>query len=254
MTNSVPVLYRERNTFLHQRDPRVKIFLFFLLFLFLFIAPNWQWLLLLAIIGIVLAAVAQTPWKWLVVLWAVQIPSLLVIIGIPVVKQLLSDNFEFSDDIISAFRLLLAWSAAIFISLSLFSTMDADDLTHGLRGLKVPAIAAFAVGLSYRLLYVTLTEAFQIADAMKIKGVDLETKNIFRLIKNSLKLSLPILFAVLRRGPTLMSALEMRGFIQGKRGRHLGKLDLGDLGFLFAFIALFGCALGERVGVLPSFF
>ena len=35
-------------------------------------------------------------------------------------------------------RLGFAWSAALFVSISIFSTMDIDEMTDGLRGLKVP--------------------------------------------------------------------------------------------------------------------
>lgn len=45
MATGVPVLYQERDTVMHRRDPRVKMLLFALLFVFLFIAPTWQWML-----------------------------------------------------------------------------------------------------------------------------------------------------------------------------------------------------------------
>ena len=203
-------------------------------------------------IGLLLAGIAKTPWKWVAVVWLLQIPSFLVIIGIPLYKQLSAGSFEFDDDIISALRLILGWSSAIFVSLSLFSTMDADDLTNGLRGLKVPPVAAFAVGLSYRLLFVTLGEALRIADAMRLKGVDLETKNPLKWITNSLKLCLPVLFAVLRRGPTLMSTLEMRGFMKGSSVIRLGSLDLSDLILLLLGLGFLLWSICDRFNWLPG--
>jgi energy-coupling factor transport system permease protein len=146
-------------------------------------------------------------------------------------------------------RLILAWTAAIVISVSLLSTIDAESLTDGMRSLYFPPVVAFAVGLSYRLLYVTLGEAFRIADAMKIKGVDLSLKRPFRFIWNSLRISFPVLFAVLRRGPTLMSSLAMRGY-QTKRP-NLGGLDLGDTLLLLLGIALTGLALCAKFDWLP---
>ncbi len=130
--------------------------------------------------------------------------------------------------------------------------MDADDLTNGLRGLKFPPIAAFAVGLSYRLLFVTLSEALRIADAMRLKGVDLETKNPLKWITNSLKLCLPVLFAVLRRGSTLMSTLEMRGFMKGRTVKSLGGWDIGDIILLLIGLVLLVWSIGDRFGWLPS--
>ncbi|GAB4237644.1 MAG: hypothetical protein Kow00121_64660 [Elainellaceae cyanobacterium] len=251
MTARVPVLYRDYNTVIHQRDPRVKILLLLLLFLFLFIAPSWQWMAVMVIVGLVLAMLARTPWKWLVVLWAIHLPTFIVLIGIPAGSAILAADYGKAVEAATAeLRLVLAWTAAIVVSVSLLSTMDPDDLTRGLRGLRLPRIVAFAVGLSYRLLYTTLAEAFQIGKAMQIKGVELETKNIFRLVWNSLRISLPVLFAVLRRAPTLMATLDMRGF--GRRSSGLGKLDLGDWLLLLLGIAIFGFALADRVSWLPE--
>jgi energy-coupling factor transport system permease protein len=254
MASQVPVLYQDRDTVLHRRDVRVKILLFALLFIYLFVAPNWQWLLVPTILGLILAVVAHTPWKWLAVLWLLHLPSFIVLLGVPIGKQLVVEGFQMNKDIASGLRLTLAWTAAIFVSVSLFSTVDTDDLTDGLRGLGVPAVAALAVGLSYRLLYVTLSQIFQIADAMKIKGVDLETRNPVRLIGNSLKLSMPILFTVVRRGPILMSALEMRGVLKGQRGSRLSELDSADVVLLGCAFVICGLALGARLGLLPSLF
>jgi energy-coupling factor transport system permease protein len=180
------------------------------------------------------------------------LPSSIVLLGLPAGKQLLAGSFEMTKEIESGLRLTLAWTAAIFVSVSLFSTVDTDDLTEGLRGLGVPIMAAVAVGLSYRLLYVTLSQIFQIADAMKIKGVDLETKNPIRVISNSLKLSMPILFTVVRRSAILMSALEMRGIFKGQSASRLSKLDPADMVLLVCGFVICRLALSARLGLLPA--
>ncbi|MBW4648782.1 MAG: energy-coupling factor transporter transmembrane protein EcfT [Kastovskya adunca ATA6-11-RM4] len=251
MTSSrVPTLYRDRDTVIHDRDPRVKIFLLILLFFYIFLAPTWEWMLVVTILGLILAVAAHTPWKWVLMFWAIHIPTFLALIIIPAGGELLAGNFGALVETASAeFRLILAWTAAIIISVSLLSTIDAESLTDGMRGLYFPPVVAFAVGLSYRLLYVTLGEAFRIADAMKIKGVDLSLKRPFRFLWNSLRISFPVLFAVLRRGPTLMSSLAMRGY-QTKRP-NLGGFDFGDWALLLFALALFALALGAKFGWLP---
>jgi energy-coupling factor transport system permease protein len=173
-----------------------------------------------------------------------------VIAGIPAGKLLLSGHFEMNDDIEGGLRLILAWTGSIFVSVSLFSTMDSNDVTSGLRGLGIPTVVAFAVGLSYRLLFVTLKDILQIADAMKIKGVDLETRHPVRFIRNALKLSLPVLFAVVRRAPTLMAALEMRGFLHGRQ-LQLATVDAGDVALAGSGFLISSLALTARLGFLP---
>lgn len=216
-SSSVPTLYREHDTFIHRRDPRVKILLLILLFFFLFLAGSWEWMLVAVMLGLIQALVARTPWRWMAVLWAIHLPTFIVLILVGAAGPLFAGNFtKVVEEAAAELRLILAWSAAIFVSVSMLSTMDAEDLTRGIRGLRLPPVVALAFGLSYRLLYTTLGEAFRIADAMKMKGVDLNPKHFFRFLWNSLRLSLPLLVAVIRRGPTLMSALEMRGFRKGR--------------------------------------
>lgn len=249
-TASVPTLYQEHDTFIHHRDPRVKILLFLILFLYLFVAPTWEWLLVAMILGLIMGVVARTPWRWVLVLWAIHIPTFLALIIFPTFGELIKGNFAaIWETALAELRLILAWTTAIIISVTLFSTVDAEGLVKGVRGLRLPAIVAFAVGLSYRLLYVTMAEAVRISNAMKIKGVELDPKHPFRFILNVLRLSLPVMFAVLRRAPTLMSALNMRGF--SKRLPGLGKFDLGDWFLLLIGVALLALAACAKFDVLP---
>ncbi|MBD2257229.1 energy-coupling factor transporter transmembrane component T [Pseudanabaena sp. FACHB-2040] len=251
MTARVPVLYRDYDTVVHDRDPRVKILLLLLLFFYLFVAPTWQWMLVPVVLGFLTAVLARTPWKWLAVLWAIHLPTFIVLMIIPAGGAILAGDYGKVIEVATTeLRLILAWTAAIVVSISLLSTMDPNDLTRGLRGLRLPGIVAFAVGLSYRLLYTTLAEAMQISKAMQLKGVELDTKNIFKLVWNSMRLSLPILFAVLRRAPTLMATLETRGF--GRKSSGLGKLNLLDWIMLLIGVAVLGLALADRVGGLPD--
>ncbi|MFB2935111.1 energy-coupling factor transporter transmembrane protein EcfT [Aerosakkonemataceae cyanobacterium BLCC-F154] len=249
-SSSVPTLYRDRDTIIHDRDPRVKILLLILLFFFIFLAPTWEWFALVTVLGLVLAVAAQTPWRWVLVLWAIHIPTFLALLIIPAGGELIAGNFSALAEAAAAeLRLILAWTNAIIISVSLLSTIDAESLTDGMRALYFPPVVAFAVGLSYRLLYVTLGEAFRITSAMKIKGVDLSLKRPFRFIWNSLRLSFPVLFAVLRRGPTLMSSLAMRGY-QTKRP-NLGGFDAGDWILLLIGVVLTVGAFCAKFGWLP---
>ena len=65
------------------------------------------------------------------------------------------------------------------------------------------------------------------------------------------QLSLPVLFTVVRRTPVLMAALEMRGFHR-QHGRRLPRINVGDLAFLGTGVLVFGLALTDRLGRLPS--
>lgn len=245
MAHNVPILYQDRDTFIHRRDPRVKLLLLILLFIFLFSAPTWQWMLVPVGLGLLIALIAKTSWKWLLALWALHLPSFIVLVLVPSLEHLIAgEHGKALETVEGELRLVLAWTGAIFVSVSLFSTIDPNGLKNGMLGLGFPPIVAFAVGLSYRMLYVTLNEIVEIANAMRLKGLDSNWKRPLRFVKNSLKISLPVLFAVLRRGPTLMCVLDMRGFA---RRAQLERLDAGDLTFGACGAIAFLLPLGQRL-------
>ena len=72
-----------------------------------------------------------------------------------------------------------------------------------------------------------------------------------RFVWNALQLSLPVLFTVVRRAPILMAAIEMRGF-QRQPGRRFPRINVGDLAFVGSGVLVFGLALADRLGRLPS--
>lgn len=256
MPQTVPVLYRDRDTVVHRRDARVKVLTFGLLFLFAFIAPTADWMLVLLIGGLLLAVLARTPWRWLLVLWAIQVPTFLALILIPGWGALTSGNWaELATVAAEQLRLILAWTGTILVSVSLFSAIDPDDLARGLRGLGLPAVAAFAVGLSYRLLYTTLSEVLQVAEVMRLQGVRLDWRRPIRpirpirFVRDALQVSLPVLFIVVRRAPLLMSTMRMRGFATEA---NLGRLGAADMAFVAVVVAAVAGATLARWGPLPA--
>ncbi|MDY6780755.1 MAG: hypothetical protein SV760_09510, partial [Halobacteria archaeon] len=102
------------------------------------------------------------------------------------------------------------------------------------------------------LFYVTLSDVFRIVDAMKVKGVDVETKNPIRLARNIPKFGVPVFMSVLKRSNTMMSVLKMRGYsFSGDRElRTELKFDTGDTALLLgtAFVLLGTVAV--RLGLL----
>lgn len=250
----VPVLYTEQDTVLHRRDPRVKVFLFVLLLAYLFAAPSWQWMLILTGLGAVVCVLARVPVKYLV--WAlviVQLPNFIGILSVPVIGDLREGALHYDKDMAAALKLVFAWAGALLLSFGLFSTMKVEELTDGLRGLRLPEAACFAVGYAFLLLYLSLSDIFRITDAMKIKGVDLETKNPFRLLMSLPRLMIPALFTTVRRGMTMIAVLGMRGFTFSKRRRksERAKFDVGDAAMLCCGLLIFGATLGARLDLLP---
>lgn len=63
MSLRVPVLYSEKDTFLHRRDPRAKWLLFVLFVALLYTAPSWPWMLTFTFLGLFMAFLARVSWK-----------------------------------------------------------------------------------------------------------------------------------------------------------------------------------------------
>lgn len=250
MPSRVPVLYANRDTVVDRRDPRVKMLVLVLLFAYVFLAPTPTWMLVPVVGGLLLAVLARTPWRWLLALWAIHLPTFVALVLIGGWGSLVSGDWGGLVDAAGAeTRLILAWTGTILVSVSMFSAIDPDDTARGLRGLGVPAVVAFAVGLCYRLLYTTLTEAIEVTDHLRLRGVRLEARRPVRLVRDALQVSLPLLFTVVRRGPLLMATMRLRGLATDPQ---LGRLGVTDVLLLASVVAVVGAAVVARWDLVPA--
>jgi energy-coupling factor transport system permease protein len=251
MTSSnIPTIYQDKDTFVHHRDPRVKIILFVLLAAYVLIAPSWEWMAIALILCLFLAVLARTPWRWLLVLWALHLPAFIVILGIPLVRGAFEGSFsDFVETAQGSIRLILAWTATIVLGVTLISTMDGKNITQGVRGLRLPPLVALSVQLTYRLLYTLMSEALRIANGMRMKGVPLNPKHPLQFVWNSMRVAVPVTVAVISRAPTLMSVIQMEGI--HKELPELGNFDLWDTILLLIGLTLFILSVLDAFGVLP---
>lgn len=251
MKRRVPVIYHEGDTVVHRRDPRAKLVAFAVLMLFLYLAPTWEWMLAFAVLGLGMAVVARVPAKWLAVLLALQVPQMVTYVGWPAIMRLLAGRPPLQGDFSFGLKIALSWPAALFISASVFTTMELTEMTDGLRGLGVPELAVFTLEYVFLLFYVTISDLYRIMDAMKVKGVRVETKNPVTLARNIPKFGIPMILAVLRRANTMMAVLKMRGysFSESRELRTDLKFDAGDAALVAGAVALVGFTALVRVGL-----
>lgn len=245
----VPLLYTEKDTALHRRDPRIKLVLFVLVIAFLYTAPSWPWMVGATLAGLALSIVARVPPLVLLVLWALQLPNFLGLVIIPLVQDLSAGRFApFDGDLDFGLRLGFAWSAALFLSLALLSTMSPDELTDGMRGLRVPEPLCFLVGYAFLLMYASLSDIFGTVDAMKLKGIELNFRRPVRTAGNLAKLFVPAIIIMARRAGTMMSTLQLRGFsfTQRRPTTTLGAVGVADIGVLAAAIAAYAVVVLTR--------
>lgn len=248
----VPVVYHETDSFFHRRDPRIKMSLLVMMIAFIFLAPTWQWMLGLTFVGIAMAVVARLQPRWAIVLFLLQVPNILAFLIGPTLFQAFAGDFSFNEDLRTGLKLSLTWAGALFVSISLASTMDVDEITDGMRGLKLPEIFCFLVGYIFVLFYISISDILRVADAMRIKGVDLETKNPFRFVAGLPRLLVPAIFVIVRRASTMMSVLQMRGFSFTSRSKKVefDPIDTLDLVVLAIGLLIVAAAGAARLGLI----
>ncbi|MDY6817449.1 MAG: energy-coupling factor transporter transmembrane component T [Halobacteriales archaeon] len=235
MKRRVPVIYNDTDTWFHRRDPRSKLGIFVLTLFYLYLAPTWEWMLAMVGVGVGLVILARVPIKWIGVLLLIQVPNVLGILAFPAIQRMATGGAAFGGNFDFGLKLALSWQAALLISASLFTTMELTEITDGLRGLGVPELVCFTLEYVLLLFYITISDLFRIMDAMKVKGLEIETKNPVKFARNMPSLAVPMFMSVLKRSNTMMSVLTMRGYSfsnEGRELRHDLKFDAGDA-FLF---------------------
>jgi energy-coupling factor transport system permease protein len=249
----VPVIQTERQSFMHRRDPRVKVALFILLIVFIYAAPNWLWMLGMVGIGVALAFLSKAPARWLTVLLLLQIPNVIGLIVIPAAGQLLEGDFAFDERMQFGVKLALAWIAAILIGVSLISSMEIDELVEGLKGIGIPKRFAFVVGYAFLLIYLGINDILRIADAMRLKGAELIIRRPLRFVLDLIRMSPPIIFTVVRRGADMAAALDLRGFSasEDRVRRARLKFDFADATALACGLLIVGYAGAVRAEIVP---
>ncbi|MEO1044772.1 MAG: energy-coupling factor transporter transmembrane component T [Pseudomonadota bacterium] len=237
----VPTLHTGRDNFWRRRDPRVKWALFFIYILLIYLAPDWRWMAAASAAGFVIALTAQAPVGWLLLMLMIQIPNVTGLVIIP----MLGSDFSFNDEFRFGLHMGFGWIAAILIGISLFSTMDVDELVQGLRGLGLPAQFAFVVGYAFVLVYLSFTDLSRIYDSMRLKGMELRWRQPIGSLRNLMTMFIPALITIVRRGGTMAVALEARGFdAKSVMTARSEKIDSADIAVLTAGIA---CLVGALV-------
>ncbi|MFB6244073.1 MAG: energy-coupling factor transporter transmembrane protein EcfT [Halobaculum sp.] len=260
MKRRVPVVYNDTDTWVHRRDPRAKLGVFVAMLLYMYVAPTWEWMLAMAVVGLGLAVLARVPPLWIGALLALQIPNVLGILAFPAIQRLVTGGSAFGGNFDFGLKLALSWQAALLVSASLFTTMELTEITDGLRGIGAPELLVFTLEYVFLLFYITISDLFRIMDGMKVKGLELETKNPLKFARNLPSLAVPMFMSVLQRSNTMMSVLTMRGYSfsnEDRELRHELAFDAGDVLMLGVSVVVLAGTLAVNFGflnvpILPS--
>lgn len=113
----------------------------------------------------------------------------------------------------SALLLSLRVIAAMLPLMLLFAITRMNDLCNALvKRLHLPYRYAFIVTTAFRFVPIFATEFHDIQDAQKARGVDFDTRNIFRKLGLIAPLCVPLLVSSLKKLDVSAMSAEMRGF------------------------------------------
>jgi energy-coupling factor transport system permease protein len=105
---------------------------------------------------------------------------------------------------------------AMFIyGLVFLATTRTEETIHALGSFRVPYRLAFALGLAFRLVPLSLTSAASILDAQRARGLDLATGSALERLRKYVPVLVPIFMTSLRSADQMAMALDARGFAHG---------------------------------------
>jgi len=213
--------YKSGNSVFHRMNPLSKLLLSVVLCAMCFVSSNVYFVLGVIVINILIAAAAGIHKmtfsivsglaKLSVVLFLVQVlfvrngnvlftvPGL----GIPVTDA----GVYFS--LLFVFRLI---ATALPLAIMLSVTQMSDLANVMVSKLKIPYKYAFAIITVIRFIPVFASEMAGIIESQTARGVEFDTKNIFRKIGLIIPLCVPLLISSVKKIDSSAMAAELRGF------------------------------------------
>ncbi|MEJ2708122.1 MAG: energy-coupling factor transporter transmembrane component T [Anaerolineales bacterium] len=251
--------YQERDTFLHTRlHPLTKMIVFLTV---VFITGLWldvRYLAFVLAAGLLLAYLSKTPKRWFIVMLVAMgltwFPTLrttvaqakpeyfkvldpawagtsILTINLPIVERLglTYGSLYWLAGRLTRFAAVVTW-AMVFIN-----TTSMSEIANTLYALKVPPSMVFVFQITYKFIPYMASILNQISDAQKLRGWNLRTWNIAKLVRRSLPMANPLIRRTAMIVDQMTTATQIRGFGSGSvtplRDLTLEPLDKAIIGF-----------------------
>jgi energy-coupling factor transport system permease protein len=236
-----------KESFLHNLDPRAKLFLAIIYtvvaLLFNQIIPLF--LIFLSLIPLIVLGKIFRQW-----IKSIRGLSFLVIFIIVLNTLFISLSFA------------VAMILRIFIMISAFSifflTVDPNNLALSLISMRLPYEFAFSFSLAFRFVPTIAKEAQNIMDAQQSRGYEMQEKGLVNQIKNLFPLLIPLIICSIRRAFNVAEALESRAFGSKKERSYYYTIKYSIKDWIFTlylvlFLTVF-IVLKIQFNIMPEFF
>lgn len=245
--------YIETNSVIHRLDPRIKLIGLMIFITGLMMSAHWLHYLVLIVYTFFMLYLTQIP----IPIFIKGIRPLLKIILFTASLQILfspsHENlwqwgpFSISYAGIShAIVIFLRFSLIILITSVVGLSTKPLDLTTGVKKLLSPLSKIFKtlhdlplmLSISLRFIPTLFDEGYRLKKAQEARGMDFNEGHFLIRLKKFLPLCIPIFVASFYRAGELAAALDVRGYVSGKKRTAFKKMSLtvGDFAFLLILV------------------
>ena len=212
--------YIPGSTLLHRLDPRTKLFISLLLCVGVFASSNFIYLVAVLLLDLLLGRVGNVFRQTFslfckllrIMLFLFVLQLLFIQRGDTVVPLLLGLRIT-TVGIETALLVVLRLLAATLPLCILLMVTKLDDLANSLVvRCHIPYKYAFALTTAIRFVPEFAKEMQEVIEAQTTRGVELDTRNIFRKMALVIPLCVPLLISSVRKIDGTAMAAELRGF------------------------------------------
>ncbi|MHA1266206.1 MAG: energy-coupling factor transporter transmembrane component T family protein [Candidatus Helarchaeota archaeon] len=236
--------FKMKDTFIHNLDPRTKLYFAIIITILSLIFNDIIPLLLLFLFLIPFFFAGKLVTRWFSTLKGLSFLAIFIII---------------IDTIFINLNLGIAMSIRLFVLISAFSlfflTIHPDDLSQALIQMKIPFSFAFALSLAIRFVPTLGLEAQTVREAQMVRGLELQKGNFLKKIKNFIPIIIPLIILSIQRAMVVAESLESRGFgaVKKRTYLHVLKMKKQDYFIMLLLTGLFSLILISMImGTLPS--
>lgn len=246
--------YLPLDSWMHKRDPRIKLVALIMLIIATFIDLGFIGYAIIGFLIVVSLIASKISFKMILKSMRAMLFMMifLLVINLFVVK---TGDLWFSLGFINIYSgaifqtLYIVIRLVIMVSLTTILTVTTkpmdltvaiEDLLKPLRVIKVPSHEiAMIISIALRFIPTLLDEASRIMKAQASRGVDFEEGSLKDKISSILALIIPLFASSFQRAEELADAMEARGYSPGEERTRYRVFKIDALDLILLFVSIF---------------
>ena len=216
---------------IHNLDPRIK----FVYVCTIFVAAIIFWelipLTILFLVQVPFVILAGVKREWLRSMRGAAFLAIIIFLTNFIFRFINAGYVVIGSDLEYAFAMTLRFVVLVESFSVFFLTTSPDHLGLALEQTHIPYEFCFAFTTAVRFVPVLAEEAQTIMDAQKARGLELESGNFLKRIRNYIPILIPLIVSAIRRSLELAEAMESRawGATKNRTNLYVLRMHRGDL-------------------------